>query len=776
MDKFILKKLLTIIFLILTFSLTVSSIAQDVDDDYDYDNLDDAYSDVYQDVKDIKKLNFKINFYQKLLDHGKNFKKTKLKWINGRLQFVKYRVKTNIVAENCILGVSSKITQLAKYEDDDDIVVFNNAAPIDLTKEISLAKVNYFSTLQVGQEIVLNDKVTFIFKGLIKRSFHSTNILKLNNLCQERKELIDELKKIKEIVIKKNLAKKNDDIVTTIENTLEDIVIYERTESIKRNKRAAQQSDDDEDDEDDDEDDDDEDDDEQENAAATNVVDETQSVPNTSSAEYALDENNRPGDRKIHGSRNGQQVMVSLLDGQESLAYRFNTMDNAKKSIYVQTLHFMGDEAGIAVAEKLIKKKQEGLDVKVYIDNFTPFLDIRDENGKLKPTKAIGRTNAFTLYDNLLAAGIPVYGYRCGGKAQQLKAEIKLALKKRSLRSFMKRIHDKIMVIDGDQTAVMGGMNIHNFYFQVEPDGANNWRDQDIAIVGNEAVQDVNDIFEENIDRFAQVFGKPENQDCFNKHKPGTKAYMKFYNEMKTEYVERIVERPELVKVVEDLKKGIIKGQKYEPKFLSLEEGLVIQNRPKLEERKIEEEYVNLFNKAKKEIIIVNAFFVPSRTIKNAMLEAARRGVKIKLLTNGRKTNDPPFMAHLGRYFYKDVVDENFGTPREIEIYEWDGTDKKTGEQVRGMLHAKFFIIDGVLSFVGSFNFDVLSYKYNSEIGISMVSQEVAKSLREKFYSDDLKYANRVSYEEILDWRRVRSYKGIMEKLLFKVGMLYNKL
>ena len=87
-------------------------------------------------------------------------------------------------------------------------------------------------------------------------------------------------------------------------------------------------------------------------------------------------------------------------------------------------------------------------------------------------------------------------------------------------------------------------------------------------------------------------------------------------------------------------------------------------------------------------IVIENAFFLPPTQLQNALLNAARRWVKLQIMTNSRESTDFGIVSDAVRYYYGDLVDAG------VEIYEKQG----------GTLHSKSMVVDGPYSIVGSVN------------------------------------------------------------------------
>jgi len=112
---------------------------------------------------------------------------------------------------------------------------------------------------------------------------------------------------------------------------------------------------------------------------------------------------------------------------------------------------------------------------------------------------------------------------------------------------------------------------------------------------------------------------------------------------------------------------------------------------------------------ARKSIDIENAYFVPDKLTVEALVAAARRGVRVRILVPGRFTD-----ARVGRWaahgLYGDLL--NAG----VEIYEYQPT----------MIHAKVLVVDDMWVSVGSANFDDRSFRLNDEANLNVFSEELA--------------------------------------------------
>ncbi len=130
-----------------------------------------------------------------------------------------------------------------------------------------------------------------------------------------------------------------------------------------------------------------------------------------------------------------------------------------------------------------------------------------------------------------------------------------------------------------------------------------------------------------------------------------------------------------------------------------------------LHRRDIEEAYLSAIADAKGEIIIANAYFLPGWRFRKALLEAAERGVKVKLLLQGRLEYFYMFASHA---FYNQFLQQG------IEIYEYR----------KSFMHSKVAVIDGQWATVGSSNIDPFSLLLAREANVIVLDKKFAQELR----------------------------------------------
>lgn len=149
----------------------------------------------------------------------------------------------------------------------------------------------------------------------------------------------------------------------------------------------------------------------------------------------------------------------------------------------------------------------------------------------------------------------------------------------------------------------------------------------------------------------------------------------------------------------------------------------------------IEDVYLATLVDAKSDILIANAYFFPGRRLRKALEGAARRGVRVRLLLQGRA--EYPMQYRASRYMYCKLLDDG------IEIYEY----------MASYLHAKVAVIDNC-AMVGSSNLDPFSLLLAREANVFVQDTGFADELKAALEAEMQNDAQRVT-EEALQRRGV---------------------
>ncbi len=415
--------------------------------------------------------------------------------------------------------------------------------------------------------------------------------------------------------------------------------------------------------------------------------------------------------------------LAVIAGGEDSFATRMHMLKAAKHTIRIQALAFTGDESGLRVAEVLKQKKLEGVDVRLIIDGASnPFLQTQ------------------WMYFDLKLHGIEIEGFEALGL--QLVNEIPIPFISGGATP-NKRYHEKVWIVDAgtpNAQAVMGGLNIANEYFRVDPTNVSGyWRDQDVAVRGA-VVADLTTMFDRNYTHLKGLRGPSDVAWGV------ARAILDKTGAVATPFTQR-----------DELKASVAALEARPPSNgFKPTRCRYFQNRPRLHESYILQAYLKLLDTAKHQILIANAYFVPTPAIKLALQRAALRCVRVVVLTNGAETTDTPGMALVGRGHYADLLDVNANTKVKacpnrgagIEIWEWQGKAAGDAKQTQGLLHSKFAVVDHRLSLVGSHNLDPRSERLNSENAIVFDNPLLSDRLAHTFLEKDLLSSRRITPEE----------------------------
>ena len=174
----------------------------------------------------------------------------------------------------------------------------------------------------------------------------------------------------------------------------------------------------------------------------------------------------------------------------------------------------------------------------------------------------------------------------------------------------------------------------------------------------------------------------------------------------------------------------------------------------------IERAYLKAIGEARHDIVIANAYFVPGRKLRRALTVAAERGVRVRLLVQGRYENF--FQFHAARPVHQTLVAAG------IEIREY----------APSALHAKVAVVDQRWATVGSTNLDPLSLLLAREANVLTTDERFAAMLYQRLDTlfthdgqaiDPASLAQRPFGQRILD----RLAFVLMRGVLFVTGHRY---
>lgn len=129
--------------------------------------------------------------------------------------------------------------------------------------------------------------------------------------------------------------------------------------------------------------------------------------------------------------------------------------------------------------------------------------------------------------------------------------------------------------------------------------------------------------------------------------------------------------------------------------------------------------YMLAITSARRSIELANSYFVPDELTIQVLTDAARRGVKVRVLTPNEHI-DSETVRKASRGSWGPLLEAG------VEIAEFQPT----------MFHVKGLIVDGSFSSVGSTNFDNRSFRLNDEANLNVLSAEFGQAQRAVFEAD----------------------------------------
>lgn len=133
----------------------------------------------------------------------------------------------------------------------------------------------------------------------------------------------------------------------------------------------------------------------------------------------------------------------------------------------------------------------------------------------------------------------------------------------------------------------------------------------------------------------------------------------------------------------------------------------------------IQDEYVKLFNDAKKSITIYSPYFIPNnKVIWDALLDAPKRGIDVKILYSHK--SDAILVEQAAVKYIRQAIKQG------IQVYGYKP----------GIFHGKVIKVDDSILMIGTTNFDSRSFHLTDEINCYIYDQDFIKSVEPKFLNE----------------------------------------
>lgn len=378
-----------------------------------------------------------------------------------------------------------------------------------------------------------------------------------------------------------------------------------------------------------------------------------------------------------------------LRNGSDFFPALVDAINQAQQEIYIQTYIYAYDETGKMIGDALKQAAQRGIKAYLLIDGFG--------------SKELSRSFIQELKD----AGVQVRFYRPQVSPWTFK------------RNRLRRLHRKVTVIDG-KVGFVGGINIINDC--ETPDKTPPRLDYALRIEGNLLTQLTVSVKK----MWQRTYWRPNwsagwTSELSSKLNP---------NQFRQKQVQ-----PHLTEAMEE----------------GIEVAFVIRDNI-FHKHDIEQTYLQAIREAKTEIIIANAYFMPGRRFRHALIAAAKRNVKVVLLLQGRMEYFMMFATHA---FYNILLKNG------IEIYEYR----------QGFMHSKVAVIDGYWATVGSSNIDPFSLLLAQEANVVIRDSNFANILRNDLLTCITDSAHRVNPKRWMSGHTTKRIFSWIAYGLYKFGL-----
>ena len=431
--------------------------------------------------------------------------------------------------------------------------------------------------------------------------------------------------------------------------------------------------------------------------------------PKTESIALEHPEETALGKQFIEGARahEGKSALRLVPAGVDGFLLRAQLIHAAQKTIDMQYYIFRADETGKLLLEAILRAADRGVRVRLLVDD----LDNLGQDTQVE---------ALDAHPNIEVRLFNPMRYR--GQVKLLRFTELLLWSPR----LDHRMHNKLMVVD-NAVAMVGGRNIGDEYFQVDPEGQQGDFE---TFAGGPVVPELSGTFDE--------FWKSDQAipaAALLSHESAPAALENFRRQLRehrqekredgSDYFTRIASGEPLG--------GMLAGRvpvvwaKASVEYDSPDKRAV--DRGQKPGRLLRHAFARATANTQEEMRMISAYFIPGDDGMHLFDEMRQRGVNIHLLTNSMEANNEP-AAHSGYLHYRmrllnngvDLyeVRDNPGSTRGTAQPKWMSDYGNFG------LHTKLYVFDRDKLFVGSMNFDQRSLHLNTELGLMIESRELA--------------------------------------------------
>ena len=414
-----------------------------------------------------------------------------------------------------------------------------------------------------------------------------------------------------------------------------------------------------------------------------------------------------------HGDASGFHILNAGVDG---FLIRVEMIDAAQSSLDLQYFIFRGDATGSFITAALLRAADRGVRIRLLIDDGDTVAG--DEQILAlagKPSVEIRIFNPFRYRGHLRLVRGTEFLF--------------------NMRRLDYRMHNKLLVAD-NAVALIGGRNIGNQYFQMDP--YSQFADDDVFSVGPIARQ-----LSATFDEFwnsplsipaAALGGVRHDRGTLAVDRPTASSgtLLQGLESPGVDYVAMLRTGEPYVGLVSGLTPLIWANAQVVADSPEKKDIVSGTRRGRLMAREVE----RVAAQVQTEMLIVTPYFVPARDEMSLLEGLLRQGARVALLTNSL-SSAPSIIAQAGYANYRvPMLDAGADL---YEVRPLLGRLRGSGQTARISrfgnfgLHAKFFVFDRQRLFLGSMNFDRRSRFLNTEIGLIIDCPALAEEMARRF-------------------------------------------
>ena len=450
----------------------------------------------------------------------------------------------------------------------------------------------------------------------------------------------------------------------------------------------------------------------------------------------------------IHPDLSGYHPIVT---GANAFAARSILTDMATRNIDAQYYIWHNDQAGQLLLKDLWDAAERCVIVRLLLDDFNNSAKFDQHLLRFASHPNI----AVRIINPLMHRKIPTLNYVTG------------------LPRINRRMHNKSMTFD-KQITIIGGRNIGNEY--LSNDQSSQFADLDVLLIGK-VVADIDNSFDSywssSLSFDIETLAKVDKDVTLNFPAALDKLGLDEENNegsSLTVYKAAIKDST----IDSDLINKRVPFRWTDMQFLSDDVGKLSKSVPT--DSNLVHQLRTLLGSPTQKLTIISSYFVPTKDGVDTLVKLAESGVDIKILTNSFDATDVT-AVHSGYSQWRPNLLRS-----GVKIYELKSTaaeEKRDNKLWRARsqsstsLHAKTFAVDDYQVFIGSYNVDPRSANINTEMGVIINDDELAKQLHGALSDDLLNQAYEVKLLDngSLQWHTMENDKEVVYDSEPKVGI-----